>query len=168
MAKWACKRDWFAHGHFNFVFNYLVTCSFKNIQFIRLGISRFGWDWVLWKYIHILAMNKRAITFWVFSRRLECLSELKLEIIPVIISNLYLLQFPNSVFLYFYMTTSYIMYHREIIPSGWMREVAEGGSRGYETLWARQSSGGILIQIQDRSIIGNDSAIYISSIKSHP
>ena len=49
-----------------------------------------------------------------------------------------------------------------------MREVAEGDSRGYETLLARQSSGGILIQIQARSIIGNDSAIYISSIKSHP
>ena len=48
-----------------------------------------------------LAMNKRAITFLVFLRRLECLSELKLENIPVIISNLYLLQFPNSVFIIF-------------------------------------------------------------------
>ena len=113
-------------------------------------------------------------------RRLECLSELELQVISVIISNLYLLQFPNSVFYIFLdtkrLSTSYVMNHREIKAtrtcSGrcWRQEVAEGYSRGYETLRARRSSGGIknIIQIQARSIIGNDSAIYISSIKSHP
>ena len=86
-------------------------------------------DWIEFyeKTYTFLAMNKRAITFLVFSRRLECLSELKLEIIPVIISNLYLLQFPNSVF--------YIFLHDNELYNESQRNhtvrVDSGGCRGW-------------------------------------